>query len=116
MESSKSNFKTIYFTFIIEIIAGIIILIFTYILSLNLTLFVILVIVLISVIILTYLGYIIYEKSKEESKLKDESDLKEEFELKETLEKNKKKRILDLDWKGAQPPEREKFMPWMDED
>lgn len=102
MKDSKSNFKTIYFAFLVEIIAGIIILILTYILSLNLTLFVILVIVLISIIVLTYVGYLIYVKSKESSKIKDEED--------------KRKRILDLDWKSAQPPEREKFMSWMDED
>ena len=102
MEDSKLNFKTIYFAFLVEIIAGIIILILTYILSLNLTLFVILVIVLISIIVLTYAGYLIYVKLKEASKIKDKE--------------YKRKRILDLDWKSAQPPEREKFMPWMDED
>ncbi len=102
MEDSKLNLKTIYFAFLVEIIAGIIILILTYILSLNLTLFVILVIVLISIIVLTYIGYLKYVKLKVASKIKYEED--------------KKKRILDLDWKSAQPPEREKFMSWMDED
>lgn len=101
MKESKSNFKTIYFTFVVEIIAAIIILILTYILNLNLILFVIMVIALISIIVLTYIGYLIGLKSKEATKKK--------------REENKRKRILDLDWKAAQPPEREKFMEWMDD-
>ena len=60
-------------------------------------------------IVSIYIAYIINLRSidkKEERKIEEEK----------IEEKRKIKGILDLNWKGAQPPEREKFMPWMDED
>jgi hypothetical protein len=97
MNDSKSNFKFWFIPLVVGVITIILNIILTFVFNLDFILFIILLVTIIIIILSIFLIQLVYKKLKTMSEIK------------------KRKKIMDLDWKGLQPREREKFMEWMDD-